>query len=287
MAIKKKKPAEKHTGGAMLEKIPTPKPNGLFGYRSMSEKSIQKTVDLHTTMLIACILICVMSVVLGIINLFMIKNISNNPYTATLDDWVECELDNHIGYKVRKDWKTSGYDGSVIFQPTDTTAISVGSQSIADINRAHTENLLTHDTLKQYIENDLKAVDSDENFAIRNITCDEYITLGTTGYRYTFTQDTQTENQKVATYTESVFFIYEDYLYTFSYTSAVMGYAIPEFEFVLDSIRLIPESERPTLLPSQNFNSDIADDYTRLGESLTSNTSSSSVSSSDTTPVKE
>ena len=81
-----------------------------------------------------------------------------------------------------------------------------------------------------------------------------------------------TENQSVKTYTDRLFFIYEGYLYTFSYTSAVMGYAIPEYEYLLSSIRLIPSSERPTMLPSEDFNQGILDDYKDLGESVTTTT---------------
>lgn len=257
---------------------PNPRPGGLFGYKSMSEKSIQKTVDLHTTMLMSCVIICTLSLVLGIINLCLVKDLSANPVQTTLDEWVECELENHVGYKVRKDWKTSGYNDSVIFQPSETTAIAVGAQSVADINRANTGNKLTHDTLRQYIEDDLKAINKEAGYSVENVAYEEFVVLGTTGYRYTFNQKTPTNNQTVSTYTDSVFFIYEGYLYTFSFTSAVSGYSIPEFTYVLDSIRLIPASERPTLLPSDEFNKSLVDDYASLGSDITSSNTSSEAS---------
>lgn len=250
---------------------PEPKPNGIKGYVSMKDKSIQKTVDLHTTMLICCIVLTVLSLVMGIINVFLIKNLSVGGIT-TADEWVECQLDNYVGYKVKKEWSTSGYNDSVIFQPTETTAVAVSAKNIDDINRGNPDFKLTHDTLRTYIENDLKTVGSEPGYSVDNITYEEYVVLGTTGYRYTFTQKTPTESQTVTTYSDNVFFIYEGYLYTFTYTSSVMGYSIPEFEYLLSSIRLIPSSERPTVLPSEDFNKDIAEDYSDLGNSIATTT---------------
>lgn len=256
---------------------PEPKPNGVKGYISMKDKSIQKTVDLHTTMLICCIVLIILSLVMGIINVFLIKNLSVGSIT-TIDEWVECTLENNIGYKVKKEWATTGYNDAVIFQPTETTAVAVSTKRVDDINRGNEDFKLTHDTLRTYIENDLKTIGNEEGYSVDNITYEEYVVLGTTGYRYTFSQKTPTDNQTVTTYTDSVFFIYEGYLYTFSYTSSVMGYAIPEFEYLLSSIRLIPSDERPTMLPSEEFNNQIAEDYSELGSDVASKVEESSAS---------
>lgn len=268
-------------------KKPVPKAGGLKGYTSVAEKSLQKTVDTHTTMLFCCIVLIILSLVMGIINVVLVKSISNNTIATTLDEWVECTLENYVGYKVKKEWKTMGYEDSVIFQPTDTTAVAVGTKSVEAINRNEGGVKLSHATLREYIEADLKTIGNEPGYSVDNITFEEYVVLGTTGYRYTFSQTTPTENQSVKTYTDSVFFIYEGYLYTFSYTSAVMGYAIPEYEYLLSSIRLIPSTERPTMLPSGDFNEDIVDDYKDLGESITSTTPATTTKPTEATFTPE
>ena len=254
---------------ASTVQAPAPKPFNK-GYMSKQDKQIYDKARYAGYFSFAAMFMCVCIAVLCIANTFMLKSvIDNGSGTFDTSEWIEFTLENDIGYSVKSTWNTSYYDGSLVFNPSDTTAISVTCESIETINKTSGATL-TYNTLREYIDADLKNLDNAEGYSVSDVKFKEYPILDTTGYYYTFKQEQPIEDTTGTAYTESVFFIYNDYMYTFAYASPVQTYSSPDFENVLKSIRVVPENENeftdlPDFNTKVNADSDLVSDYAEIG----------------------
>lgn len=244
-----------------------------FGYQSAADKALYDKARFSGYYAFAAMFISICVLALSIVNTFMIKGLTDTDGTLKTVDWVEFTLDNDIGYSVKSNWNTSYYNDSLVFQPTESTAISVSSQSIQVINETSSTNL-TFDTLKDYIERDIKKIGETEGYSVEDVKFKEYTVLDTTGYMYTFKQTQPTDSGSGTAYTASLFFIYDDYLYSFAYGSPVQTYTSPDYEHVLSSIRVVPENEDDFTSVALDFNtkidanSSVVSDYADFGSSV-------------------
>lgn len=251
-----------------------------FGYQSAADKALYDKARLAGYYAFAAMFMSICVFALCVVNTFMIKGLTDTDGTIKSVDWVEFTLDNDVGYSVKSNWNTSYYQESLVFQPTETTAISVSSQSIKTINETSNTNL-TYDTLKEYIERDLKRIGSEDGYSVDDIKFKKYDVLDTSGYLYTFKQTQPTDNNgSGVAYTASLFFIYKDYLYSFAYASPVQTYTSPDYEHVLSSIRIVPENEDDFTSVAIDFDtkidtdSSMVSDYANFGSSVASDINS-------------
>lgn len=251
------------------------------GYLNKTDKYLVETAKKTNTVVFAILLLSIFSIILGILNLLMLKGDITNPADAVLSaEWIECETANHVGYKVRSDWAVEGYGNAVMFSPSATSVISLSAESVLEIN-SESEVLCTHDTFDEFIEYQLSL--TEEAGITMNITSKSpYPIIGQEGIRVEMEQTTEVEGTPVTTYTTSVFWIYDDYLYSLGYTSGVKGYASAEFKYVLESFRIIPEEEWAVLTPDKDGADSLVSDYADFGSSVVEESNSSVESDTST-----
>ena len=274
------------------EPVKKPVPNGVNGYRSMSDKAIQKTCNQTMGIALTAMFTSILIFILTIINTFILAGLADTGITTkTFDDWVECTLENYVGYKVKKDWTAISVESGVAFKISESEAISIDSRAVADINKTQSINL-TYETIDKLVESDLSALNNQDEITISNITKDTCEYIGQSGMQYNFKQETKNpdDGTTATTYTKSIFFIYKDYLYSFAYVSAA-SYSSKDFQSVLDSIRVIPEEERQEVVPVEDLDSEWVNLYSDFGNTMTlppeaeesTSTSGTSIETSDTT----
>ena len=283
MASSNKKTSEKSTPAkeTVVRKSRTP----IGGYTSQTDKYLMETVHRTQTMTFACVILCVFAIILGILNLFMKTGIGDNNPADAGAHWIECETENHVGYKVMSNWETEGYGNSVIFKPTESSAISISAQSVLEINALdEVEIKCTEDTLEEFVISQMSTAAAGQD--IKNIVTsrEKYKICDSEGIKLQMAQQTTYDGKAINTYTTGVFWIYEGYLYSLSYTTPVKGYSSSEFDYVVESVRIIPEEEW-SIVDFDNIEGDvesavedmkeIADDITAKTEGdTTSNTTS-------------
>ena len=252
-------------------------PKNIYGYRSQADNAIFKSLKNISGMAFGAIMLACMNIVLTIVTLCLVVNSDGIGSSKTQDKWIEMTSENNVGYEVISTWTTSVYEGSLIFQPTDATAISVSSENLDEVNK-RSKVKCTYDTLLEYIQFELSTDMSDSGVSIFDVSYKEYSILDTRGYYVTFSQRSSIEGQEMTTYQDSLFFIYDSYLYTFTYSSAYKGVVNSDYQHVLDSIRIIPESDMTVLDFGVTADPSIVGDYADWGsdiaDSINSNASS-------------
>lgn len=180
---------------------------------------------------------------------------------------VECSTENNVGYTVVADWTTTGYDYTVMYTVRDGEALSVAAQPISEINY-NAEVLCTKDNLGEYLKYAYAKSMYEAGLELDSYSASKYPIIGVDGYLVKTTQYVTQDNVRMPTYASALYFIYEEYLYSFSYTVAARNYMPADFDEVLRSIRIIPESEQPQLLPDREEAQDIISEYSKFFDNV-------------------
>lgn len=237
----------------------------IYGYKSQADKARDKTLSSIQGMVFVLLILFVVNICFSVMNVWMLSH-QQGAVAAVEDEWIEVVTANNIGYKVKKTWSTSGIENAVVFQPTDTTAITVQADNLESLN-ATNELKCTSDNLLEYLQENFTTLQSVDGLSISDVSYREYKILDTTGYYMTFTQIQTVEGVKVAGYSDSLFFVYDSYLYSFSYASSFKGATSTDFETVLKSIRVAPEQEdnmTSLTIGGTSVNESLIDDFTSL-----------------------
>lgn len=181
--------------------------------------------------------------------------------------WVECTLENDVGYSVIADWSTTGVDNTVMFTPVDGEALAVATQAVTEIN-SNTDVLCTKDNLDEYLRYSYAVSMHETGIELESYNVTEYPVLGVNGRLVKTVQYVVQDNIRVPTYASALYFIYEDYLYSFTYTVAARNYLPDEFDEVLRSIRIIPEAEKQVIIPDKEAAQNIISDYDKFFDNV-------------------
>ena len=221
----------------------------------------KKESSVLTIICLACFCMSLASIVLS---LSARIGISSQETSGTVSDgYITCTLENGLEYKVKPDWNVDGLTNAIIFYISDSSALSISCEPISGINQT-SELKCTYDTLADYVKT--TTVDTYTKQSIDYIIQSEgeYPVLDTKGYRIYSKQIATQKEQKVNTYTDSVFFIYNEYLCSVSFTSSYTGYPETEFDKLLASIQPISDSVSSSLKWGTSPDSAIVDGFTSL-----------------------
>ena len=177
--------------------------------------------------------------------------------------YITCTLECGLSYEVRSDWNVDGLTNAIVFYMTDSSVLSLSCESVYGINQT-SELKCTYDTLKEYVKTTTIDAYSKQDIKYEMLVESDYNILDTKGYRLYAKQESVKEGQKVITYTDTVFFIYNDYLCSASFTSSYTGYPETEFYRLLDSIAVVTEDTENILDWGTPVDSGIIDEFTSL-----------------------
>lgn len=151
------------------------------------------------------------------------------------------ETDNSIGYSARNNWAVSGVNGAVVYQIGDSTIASVQATALSLINE-NAEVKCTSDNLLEYFMKELSASSTDD-MRVSDVQYKEYPVLDAHGYYVTFTQSQTVDGVTASSYTDTLLFIYDSYLYSFTYANSYRTTVNSDFEYMLKSIHVV--TDRP------------------------------------------
>lgn len=183
--------------------------------------------------------------------------------TVSADGYITCTLENGLEYKVKPDWKVDGITNAIIFYLSDSSALSISCEPISSINQT-SELKCTYDTLADYVKTTTIDTYAKQKIEYEIKSEGEYPFLDTKGYRIYSKQITTQSEQKVNTYTDTVFFIYKEHLCSVSFTSSFTGYPETEFDKLLESIQPITENTSSSLKWGTSPDSAVIEDFTSL-----------------------